>query len=407
MSWKKTCETEERFQFIEDWKQKDWNFTELCDRFEVSRKTGYKWLERYQAEGLDGLQERSRAPLWHPNQVVPEVAEALAETRDVHPSWGPVKLKAYLEREAPEIVWPAASTIGVILAERGLVVPRKRRRRGAGSAASGVVAAAGPNAVWSVDFKGWFRCGCGARCDPLTISDAFSRFVLRCQALTGEKTALVHPVFQAAFQEYGLPERMRSDNGPPFAAPGLAGLSELAVWWIKLGIHPERITPGRPSENGRHERMHRVLKQETAQPPAEDLRAQQHQFDRFRQEYNYQRPHEALGLQVPGDLYVPSPRGYPSRLPEIAYPGAYHVRWVGPCGTMRWASGKVFVSKALAGEPVGLEAVAEGRWRLWFSFYELGEFDERQMAIQRVRQRPAAPPIRDLGVSAAPREARP
>lgn len=396
MSWKKTCAIEERFQFIEDWKQKEWNFTELCDRYEVSRKTGYKWLERYQAEGLDGLQEQSRAPLWHPNQVVAEVAEALVGARDMHPSWGPVKLKAFLEREAPEVVWPAASTIGVILAERGLVIPRKRHRRGAGVPASEIVEAPGPNAVWSVDFKGWFRCGCGVRCDPLTISDAFSRFVLRCQALMGEKTALVHPVFQAAFQEYGLPERMRSDNGPPFAAPGLAGLSELAVWWIKLGIHPERIRPGRPSENGRHERMHRVLKQETAQPPAEDLRAQQRGFDRFRQEYNYQRPHAALGLKVPADFYRPSPRPYPSRLAEITYPDSYEVRWVGPCGTMRWANEKIFVSKVLAGEPVGLEAVGEGRWRLWFSFYELGELGERQGAIRGVRRQPAARPAPEV-----------
>ena len=191
MGWKRTCALEERFQFIEDWKQTEWNFTELCDRYQVSRKTGYKWLERYQVEGADGLQERSRAPRWHPNQVIGEVAEAVVQMRDMHPYWGPVKLKAYWEREAPEIVWPAASTMGVILAERGLVIPRKRRRAGASGGAAGVIQASGPNAVWSVDFKGWFRCRNGVRCDPLTISDAFSRFVLRCQALAGETTDLL------------------------------------------------------------------------------------------------------------------------------------------------------------------------------------------------------------------------
>lgn len=388
MRWKQSCAHEERFRFVEDWKQNEWNFAELCDRYEVSRKTGYKWLERYQAEGLEGLRERSRAPLWHPNQVVLEVEEAVVWARDLHPHWGPEKLKVFLAREAPEVIWPAASTIGVILAREGLVVPRKRRRPAVASAVVGVVEARGPNAVWSVDFKGWFRCECGTRCDPLTISDGFSRFVLRCQALRGEKTALVRPLFQASFQEHGLPDRMRSDNGPPFAATGLGGLSELAVWWIKLGIYPERIPPGRPGHNGRHERMHRVLKEETAQPPAADLRAQQERFDRFRREYNYERPHEALGMKVPADLYVPSPRVYPSRLPEVEYPAGYEVRRVGRCGTMRWASGKVFVSKVLAGETVGLEAVADGCWRLWFSFYELGEFDERQMVIRSVRRKP-------------------
>jgi len=396
MSWKITCAHEERFQFIQDWKQNEWNFATLCERFDISRKTGYKWLQRYQGEGPDGLQERSRAPLGHPQQVLAEVAEAVVQARDRHPYWGPIKLKAYLEREEPEVIWPAASTIGVILAERGLVVPHRRRRRGGAGTVVPLAEPTGPNAVWSVDFKGWFRCGRGERCDPLTIRDGFSRFVLRCQALPGETRALVHPVFQASFQEYGLPERMRSDNGPPFAAPGLGGLSQLAVWWIKLGIRPERITPGRPSENGRHERMHRVLKQETAQPPAADLRAQQMCFDAFRQEYNHQRPHAALGQKVPADLYRPSPRPYPGRLPEIAYPDSYQVRWVGPCGTLRWASAKVFVSKVLAGEPVGLEAVGEGRWRLWFSFYELGELDERRMSIRGVRRQPAARPLSEV-----------
>lgn len=384
MGWKNTCATEERFRFVEDWSQKEWSFAELCRHYEVSRKTAYKWLGRYAAEGLDGLRERSRAPLRHPNQVVEEVEEALVWARGVHSHWGPVKLKAFLERQAPEVVWPAASTIGEVLAGWGLVEARKRRRRVEAHAAA-VLEAGGPNAVWSADFKGWFRCGDGVRCEPLTISDGFSRYLLRCQAMPRETTELARPVMEATFREYGLPERLRSDNGEPFAGPGLGGLSELAVWWIKLGIHPERIRPGRPGENGRHERMHRVLKQETAQPPAEDLRAQQGRFDRFRREYNEQRPHEALGLKTPAEFYVPSPRPYPHRLPELEYPASYVVRWVGACGTMRWANQKVYVSKVLAGEPVGLEAVADGRWRLWFGFCELGELDERSMAIGGVR----------------------
>jgi hypothetical protein len=275
-----------------------------------------------------------------------------------------------------------------MLKRAGLTVPRKRCRKATPSV-SPLEHAAEANRVWSADFKGWFRCGDGERCDPLTMSDGFSRYLLRCQAVERIDTRSVKAVMEAAFREYGLPGAMRTDNGEPFASVGLAGLSVLSVWWIKLGIRPERIPPGKPQHNGRHERMHRSLKQATAQPPAANLRAQQQAFDRFRREYNEQRPHAALQMKTPGELYVPSGRSYPSRMAEPEYPDDWEVRGVRECGRMRWWSANVFVSKTLAGEPIGLEPVDDGQWRVWFFDYPLGIFDERKGIIRKLPGNPA------------------
>jgi putative transposase len=387
MGWKETCVMEERFKFVQESKADDWSFAELCRRYGVSRKTGYKWLERYQCDGLAGLQDQSRAPQRHPNAVLEPVADEVLDLRRRHPHWGPAKLRARLEREAPEIAWPAASTIGEMLKRAGLTVPRKRHRHATPSQ-SPLEHAGEANQVWSADFKGWFRCGDGRRCDPLTMSDGFSRYLLRCQAVERIDTRSVRAVMEAAFREYGLPGAMRTDNGEPFASVGLAGLSALSVWWIKLGIRPERIPPGKPQHNGRHERMHRSLKQATARPPAANLRAQQRAFDRFRQEYNEERPHAALEMKTPGDLYVVSSRSYPSRLAEPEYPDDWEVRGVRECGRMRWWSANIFVSKTLVGEPLGLEPVGDGRWRVWFFDYPLGVLDERKGIIQKLTGHP-------------------
>jgi putative transposase len=379
---------EERFKFVQEHKTGDWSFAELCRHYGVSRKTGYKWLERYQCGGLEGLQDQSRAPDRHPNEVVKELADAVLDLRRQHPHWGPAKLRARLQREAPEIVWPAASTMGEMLKRAGLSVSRKLRRKATPSQ-SPLRHAAGANQVWCADCKGWFRCGDGSRCDPLTITDGYSRYLLRCQAVEGMNTGSVRGVMEAAFREYGLPEGMRTDNGEPFASVGLAGLSALSVWWIKLGIRPERIPPGKPQHNGRHERMHRSLKQATARPPAANLRAQQRAFDQFRQEYNEERPHAALQMKTPADFYVPSSRSYPSRLAEPEYPDDWEVRRVRECGRMRWWSESIFVGKALVGEPVGLEPTEDGRWRVWFFDYPLGIFDERKGSIQKLTDKSA------------------
>jgi hypothetical protein len=244
--------------------------------------------------------------------------------------------------------------------------------------------AAGANQVWCADFKGWFRCGDGSRCDPLTITDGYSRYLLRCQAVEGMNAGSVRGVMEAAFREYGLPEALRTDNGEPFASVGLAGLSALSVWWIKLGIRPERISPGKPQQNGRHERMHRSLKQATARPPAANLRAQQRAFDQFRQEYNEERPHAALQMKTPAEFYGASSRSYPSRLADPAYPAGWEVRCVRECGRMRWWSENIFVGKSLVGESVALEPTQDGRWRVWFFDYPLGIFDERKGSIQKL-----------------------
>ena len=376
MPWQETGVQEERVRFIHDWQKQEDSMAELCRRYGVSRRVGYKWLERYQQGGLGGLQDHSRAPRRHPNQTPAAIEERILALRAQHSRWGPTTLKAVLQREDGALKWPARSTMGQLLQRHGLSVPRRRRPRAAPTRPP-LTPMGEPNQVWSIDFKGWFRTQDGERCDPLTLSDGASRYLLRCQGLRHPDGDHVRRLMAAAFREYGLPAVLLSDNGPPFATVAVHGLSSLAVWWIKLGIYPERIEPGHPEQNGRHERMHRTLKQETASPPAATLRAQQRAFDRFRREYNEERPHQGLGLKTPGECYCPSPRPYPSRIEEPQYPQESALRRVVD-GVIRWRRHKVFVGKGLNGERVGLEEIGEGLWRVWFSFYELGRLDERQ-----------------------------
>jgi transposase InsO family protein len=393
MPWKVHEVMEERFRFVEEWKSEDWGMAELCRFYGVTRATGYKWVSRYEAGGVEGLREASRAPLHHPNAVCGEMEDRVIAMRDKHPRWGAPKIRARLERDHPETAIPAESTIGAILQRNGLTVCRKRRRK-SWPASAPLAHAGAPNAVWCVDFKGWFRTADGTRIDPLTISDAYSRYLLRCQVLRAADAAHTKPVMEAAFREYGLPERIRTDNGAPFGSNGESGLTRLTVWWIKLGIVPEHIAPGKPQQNGGHERMHRTLKQETASPPASGSRAQQGCFDRFRQEYNQERPHEALGQNPPAQYYRPSDRPHPGRLREVEYPADWLVRRVAPGGQMRWSGDSVFVAHALEGEPVGLEPIDDRRWRVWFSFQEIGILDSDRREIRRSErgtERPAPP----------------
>jgi putative transposase len=294
--------------------------------------------------------------------------------------WGPRKLKWVLERDQPGPNWPAASTIGGLLKREGLVVARKPRRRTA-PYREPLAHADGPNRVWCADFKGWFRTGDGERIDPLTISDAHSRYLLRCQAVEKTNAERARGIFEAAFREYGMPESIRTDNGAPFASQAVAGLSRLAVWWMKLGIVPERIEAGHPEQNGRHERLHRTLKQETAEPAAANRRAQQRAFDRFRQEYNQQRPHQALGMQTPATRYEPSPRAYPARVPEPEYPTTMLVRSVHHQGQIRWKKHEVFLSEVLWGERIGLLPVNEHRFNIYFAQFPIAQFDSRKLRV--------------------------
>lgn len=383
---------EERFRFVEEWKSGDWNMAELCRFYEITRGTGYKWVGRFEAGGIEALRDLSRAPHVQPNAVSQEIEDLVIAVRDKHPSWGAPKIRARLERDHADRKLPAESTIGEMLKRNGLTVSRKRRRI-TRPATEPLAHAGAPNAVWSADFKGWFRTDDGTRIDPLTISDAYSRFLFRCQALPAADYAHSKPVFETAFREYGLPGRMRTDNGAPFGSNGESGLTGLSVWFIKLGILPEHIAPGKPQQNGRHERMHRTLKQETASPPASSRRAQQKRFDEFREEYNEERPHEALGQQPPATYYQPSSRAYPGRLREVQYPSHWQVRSVVSGGQMRWSAAQVFVAHALKGERVGLEQIGDHRWRVWFSFFEIGVLDTVKLAIRRP-QREAAKEVK-------------
>jgi transposase InsO family protein len=385
MPWKETCAVDERMRFVVECEVAEETMAALCREYGISRRSGYKWLGRFLAEGGLGLEDRSRAPKGHRNQVLPEVEAAILSARSVHPTWGPKKLRVLLERERPGRQWPARSTMAEILKRHGLVVARRRRRRTPVWEAP-FAACAGPNAVWCVDFKGWFRTGDGSRCDPLTLSDAYSRYLLRCQAMAKADGASVRPLVEAAFREYGLPGAIRSDNGVPFASRGIGGLSPLSVWWIKLGIVPERIDPGQPQQNGRHERMHLTLKAETASPPAANARRQQERFEAFRREFNEVRPHEALGMRTPASCYAASPRAYPSRLGDPEYPGGWSRRRVCDRGEFRWKVSKVFLGRSLDGELVGMEPLGGRYWRVWFSRTALGVLDEGRQRLLSVRE---------------------
>lgn len=373
---------EERFRFVEDWASGDWNLAELCRYYGVSRTTGYKWIERYEAEGMKGLEDRSRAPHHVPRAVGPEMEDLVIGVREQHPSWGAPKIRARLQRDYPDRKLPAESTIGEILKRNGLTVARKRRKRSRPTSQP-LAHAGAPNVVWCADYKGWFRTGDGTRIDPLTVSDAYSRYLLRCQAVAAADFVHTKAVLEAAFREYGLPERIRTDNGAPFGSNGESGLTGLTVWFIKLGIVPEHIEPGKPQQNGRHERLHRTLQEATVSPPAWSRRAQQERFDRFRREYNEERPHQALGQQTPASQYWSSERAYPGRLRPVEYPEGWEVRMVTDGGQMRWQGESVFVAHPLAGERVGLEAIEEDQWRVWFSFYEIGILDGERRRIRR------------------------
>src|SRR6266568_3715289 len=356
MPWKTSSVMEEKLRFVLQYDSGEYTMTELCQRFEIARETGYVWLRRYRQTGVLGLVERSRATHRHRNQTSEEIERMVLELRQAHMRWGPRKLKRILERDEPGRTWPAISTIGALLKREGLVVARKKRLRTA-PYTEPLAHANQANRVWCADFKGWFRTGDHERIDPLTISDAHSRFLLRCQAVEKIDTARVQAIFEAAFREYGMPEAIRTDNGAPFASHALAGLSRLAVWWIKLGITPERIQPAHPEQNGRHERMHLTLQQETMSPMAANRRAQQQRFEHFRREYNQQRPHEALGMRTPASCYRTSPRCYSARVPEPEYPSHMHVRKVHAGGEIAWRGHRhVFLTETLIGEHVALEA---------------------------------------------------
>ena len=381
MPWRTGGVMDEKLRFVFEYQRDEQTMTELCQRYEIARETGYVWLRRFRQYGAEGLVELNRAPVLHPNQTAAALEAAVLALRQAHMTWGPRKLKRILERDQSGRGWPSSSTMGEIVKRAGLVVARRKRRRTEPYTAP-LAHAVECNRVWGADFKGWFRSGDGTRIDPLTITDACSRYLLRSQAVEKTDTERVRAIFEAAFREFGMPEAIRTDNGAPFASPAVGGLSRLAVWWIKLGIQPERIQAGHPEQNGRHERMHRTLKLDLR--PAEDWRGQQRELDRFRHDYNQVRPHEALGMQTPASVYEPSPRAYPARLPEVEYPDAMLVRRVQSHGHFRWNKHDVFLSEVLWGEPVGLLPVDDGCYTVYFAQVPLALFDTRTRKTYRL-----------------------
>jgi len=384
MPWKETCVMDQKIQFINDWLEDIYTMTALCEDYGISRKTGYKWINRYETVGIDGLKAQSRRPHHHPDRIDDVRRALLIETKLAHQAWGPKKVVDCVKRQHPQQAWPADSTVGEILKRVGLVKPRKRRRRMAADNQP-FKTCDRPNAVWSADFKGDFALGNRQRCYPLTLSDNDSRYLLQCRGLTRTREQDVHPWFEWSFREYGLPDAMRIDNGPPFASLALGGISQLSKWWIKLGIKPERIKPGNPQQNGRHERMHRSLKAEAITPPRYSLTAQQRTFDGFVKAFNEERSHEALQRKTPGQVYTHSHRAYPEKLRPVEYDEAHTVRQVRHNGEIKWQGQYLYVSQILAKEPIGLRQLNESQWQLYFSFYLLGTYDERTAKIHPCR----------------------
>ena len=369
----------ERLAFVHDLESSHWSMSELCERYGITRPTGYKWLARHQAGGSAGLADRSRAPQTCPHRTSAALEDLIVAAR-VEYGWGAKKLLQVLRTRHPSRAWPARSTVNAIL-ERHTLLHKNRRRRTWAHPGASPIATQRPNQIWPVDFKGQFRTRDGQYCYPLTVTDHFSRRVLVCHGLRSVKTIEAKPIFRTLFRAVGLPDAIRTDNGAPFASTGIHGLAALNVWWMQLGIVHQRITPASPQENGTHERMHRELKRETARPAASSLRAQQRRFDAFCQRYNNERPHEGIGGRTPSSLWRPSLRPYPERRTYPDYPSHMEIRRVSTAGTFRLQSRQPFLSHALAGEDIALEEVGDGIWNIVYYSTLLGKIDEQTAHI--------------------------
>ena len=395
MPWSQVSPMDSRQQMIAEYLTGLYSITELAATYGVSRRIAHHWINRYTRDGPAGLMPASRRPHTSPGATPPALVERICAARRAHPTWGAGTLRHYLQRIEPHQPWPCRDTFHEVLARRGLVRQRRPRRR-AVHAPGHLTQPTTPNLVWTTDYKGEFRTRDGAWCYPFTLRDGCSRYVLRCTALACHTFAVTYQEFLRAFHTYGLPDRIRSDNGPPFASGGLARLSRLAVWWIRLGIVPERITPGHPEQNGAHEQFHAVLKRETPQPqPAASRRAQQARFQRFVTEYNQDRPHTALEGRPPALVYRASPRAYPTTLPPLDYATTALVRRVNSSGAIKWRSRMVFLSEVLAGEDVALEPIDDGVYVLRFATVVLAQFDERRWLL--------LPAVPAAAISAGPR----
>ena len=401
MPWEGVTVSEQRRSFIRDYTDGSYSKTELAERFSISRKTVYKWIDRFREEGLNGIEERSRRPLSCPWQTDKRIVEELVQLRRRFPSKGPKKLLGKLRNRHRWVELPAQSTVAHILDRQGLVKTKRRHRRAHPGCPKH--ASTAPNDIWAADYKGQFRLKNGQYCFPLTVSDLYSRLLLGCEAHPAVSMEQTIACFLRLFREYGLPNRIRTDNGVPFASSALARLSQLQVLFIKYGIYPELIEPGKPQQNGIHARMHRTLKQEATIPPGYSLKGQQRKFDAFREDFNTDRPHEALGMVEPATVYQPSPRRMPQQVDLYDYPKHYLVRRVSRCGTIRVFHNQVFVTQTLNEDYIGLEEVHDGVYDLYFCFYQIGRYDLRTNKIEDIITRvPTSLTRADLGSRVSP-----
>ena len=375
MPWSGTSVMDLRARFAAEAASGLFSMTELCERYGISRKTGYKWEKRYDEGGRPACADASSAPKSHPNETPPEIVARILELRRKL-GWGAIALRKRLRTLEPDVAWPSASTIGEILKRNGEITPRRRRRpRTAWN--SDRTRVDEPNRVWTADFKGEFRLRNGELCYPLTILDGYSRYLLQCRGLKSTAAAPARNGFEEAFREFGLPEVIHTDNGVPFGAPSsVLGLSKLSVWLLKLGIRLERSRRGKPQDNGRHERMHRTLKAAACRTPRASHSAQQRALNEFRTIYNEERPHRSLELETPAAYYTPSERRYPDRIPDPVYPGHFELRRVTKIGVFSWYRHQIFVSQAFHNETLGLECIADGVWSVFFGEFLLGRFSE-------------------------------
>jgi len=380
MPWKECSVMEERLRFVARLLEGE-EMSGLCREFGISRKTGYRLWSRYKDQGLEAFSDRSRRPVRYGNQLPMQVETMIVTCKREKPHWGARKIRELLLRRLPHAVRvPAKSTIHAVLDRHGLVRPRGRRR---GRAHGTPLSIGGkPNDLWCTDYKGEFLLGNKNYCYPLTVTDHASRFVLLCEAMESTKEATAFAAFERLFKERGLPRAIRSDNGVPFAsANSLFNLSKLSVWWLRLGISIERIAPGQPQQNGRHERMHLTLKQETTRPPGMNILQQQATFDRFVQEFNHERPHEALDMKCPADLYLPATRQYHG-LPELDYPLHDRTVVVTDCGRLCLHRKKINISTVFSGQKLGIREVEDGIWLVTFMHYDLGYVDLEERVLQ-------------------------
>lgn len=381
MPWKVSHTVNERMQFVTRLQSGE-KMTDLCREFGISRKTGYKFRDRFLKDGPVGLLDESRRPVSSPNQTAPQVRELLLAAKKEKPHFGASKIRGFLLIKNPSLDLPSRYTIQSIFAKEGLVTTRGKRRdraKSAGCYQKNVAKSEGPNQLWCADFKGQFRLGNGRYCYPLTVTDHFSRYLLGCDGLEDTKGSGAKSAFRAVFEEFGLPDSIRTDNGSPFASGGLFGLSQLSVWWMRLGIELQRIEPGHPEQNGRHERMHLTLKQQTTRPAGRGFLEQQQRFDAFRQEFNFERPHEALKMKAPEAIYKKSRRAFPKELSELKYPLHDLTSEVYPNGAISIKKGRIkfHLSQAFSGELVGLREDDLGKWTVSFMNLDLGVFDQK------------------------------